>query len=115
MYGTRDAAMSWLVEVAKEIIRLGFSRGRYNPCLYYHPKRNLRTFIRGGDLATVGTRDGVKLFKDPVEKTRLFKAVDTIPCVQKKAEWALKWVCVLVACFVFRLRVIIVRTLRTLA
>jgi hypothetical protein len=48
--------------------------------------------------------------KDPVEKTRLFKAVDTIPCVQKKAEWALKWVCVLVACFVFRLRAIIVRT-----
>ena len=49
--------------------------------------------------------------KDPVEKTRLFKAVDTIPCVQKKAEWALKWVCVLVACFVFSLRAIIVRTL----
>ena len=35
--------------------------------------------------------------KDPVEKTRLFKAVDTIPCVQKKAEWALKWVRDLVA------------------
>jgi ribonucleoside-diphosphate reductase subunit M2 len=30
--------------------------------------------------------------KDPVEKTRLFNAVDTIPCVQKKAEWALKWI-----------------------
>jgi ribonucleoside-diphosphate reductase subunit M2 len=30
--------------------------------------------------------------KDPVEKTRLFKAVDTIPCVKKKADWALKWV-----------------------
>jgi hypothetical protein len=42
--------------------------------------------------------------KDPVEKTRLFKAVDTIPCVQKKAEWALKWVRVLVACIVFCLR-----------
>lgn len=37
--------------------------------------------------------------KDPVEKTRLFKAVDTIPCVQKKAEWALKWVRDLVARF----------------
>ncbi|CAL6379344.1 unnamed protein product [Bathycoccus prasinos] len=30
--------------------------------------------------------------KDPVEKTRLFNAVDTIPCVQKKAQWALKWI-----------------------
>jgi len=30
--------------------------------------------------------------KDPVEKDRLFHAVDTIPCVQKKAEWALRWI-----------------------
>ncbi len=30
--------------------------------------------------------------KDPVEKNRLFHALDTVPCVQKKAEWALKWI-----------------------
>jgi ribonucleoside-diphosphate reductase beta chain len=30
--------------------------------------------------------------KDPAEKDRLFHAVDTIPCVQKKAEWALRWI-----------------------
>lgn len=30
--------------------------------------------------------------KDPVEKTRLFHAIDTIPVVSKKAEWALKWI-----------------------
>ena len=30
--------------------------------------------------------------KDPVEKDRLFNAIDTIPCVSKKAEWALRWV-----------------------
>ena len=30
--------------------------------------------------------------KDDVEKTRLFNAIDTIPCVGKKAEWALKWI-----------------------
>jgi ribonucleoside-diphosphate reductase beta chain len=30
--------------------------------------------------------------KDPIEKDRLFHAVDTIPCVQKKAEWALRWI-----------------------
>ncbi|HLC46032.1 MAG TPA: ribonucleoside-diphosphate reductase small subunit [archaeon] len=28
---------------------------------------------------------------DPVEKARLFKAIETVPAVQKKAEWALKW------------------------
>jgi ribonucleoside-diphosphate reductase beta chain len=30
--------------------------------------------------------------KDPLEKDRLFHAIDTIPAVQKKAEWALKWI-----------------------
>lgn len=30
--------------------------------------------------------------KDPVEKDGLFHAIDTLPCVQKKAEWALNWI-----------------------
>jgi ribonucleoside-diphosphate reductase beta chain len=29
--------------------------------------------------------------KDPQEKTHLLKAIDTIPCVKKKAEWAIHW------------------------
>ena len=30
--------------------------------------------------------------KDPKEKDRLLRAIDTIECVQKKAEWALRWI-----------------------
>ena len=30
--------------------------------------------------------------KDNEEKTKLFNAIDTIPCVGKKAKWALKWI-----------------------
>ena len=48
--------------------RLGFERARYNPCLYYHRQRNLRTFLHGDDFATVGTRDGVQWFKTAFEK-----------------------------------------------
>ena len=29
--------------------------------------------------------------KDPKRKDELFRAIDTIPCVKKKADWALKW------------------------
>ena len=36
LYGTRDAAMNWQEEVAKEMIKWGFTRGKYNPCLYWH-------------------------------------------------------------------------------
>ena len=31
LYGTRDAALNWQDEVAKELRRLGFMRGRCNP------------------------------------------------------------------------------------
>ncbi len=30
--------------------------------------------------------------KDPKEKQKLFNAIETIPCVKKKADWALKWI-----------------------
>ncbi|HEX4887511.1 MAG TPA: ribonucleotide-diphosphate reductase subunit beta [Luteibaculaceae bacterium] len=30
--------------------------------------------------------------KDSLEKNKLFRAIDTIDCVKKKAEWALKWI-----------------------
>jgi len=30
--------------------------------------------------------------KDPEEKDRLFHAVETVPCVGKKADWALRWI-----------------------
>ena len=29
--------------------------------------------------------------KDPTEKNYLLNAIETVPCVQKKANWALKW------------------------
>ncbi|KAK4760270.1 hypothetical protein SAY87_005163 [Trapa incisa] len=30
--------------------------------------------------------------KDSAEKNRLFRAIETVPCVKKKAEWALRWI-----------------------
>lgn len=30
--------------------------------------------------------------KDPVKKDKLFHAIETVPCVTKKADWALRWI-----------------------
>jgi ribonucleoside-diphosphate reductase subunit M2 len=30
--------------------------------------------------------------KDNKQKTYLFDAIDTIPCIRKKADWALRWI-----------------------
>jgi ribonucleotide reductase beta subunit family protein with ferritin-like domain len=32
-----------------------------------------------------------KLVRDPEEKATLFRAIDTVPAVKRKAEWALRW------------------------
>jgi ribonucleotide reductase beta subunit family protein with ferritin-like domain len=32
-----------------------------------------------------------KLVRDPEEKSHLFRAIETVPAVKKKAEWALRW------------------------
>ena len=32
-----------------------------------------------------------KYIKNPTEKTHLFEAIQTVPCIKRKAEWALKW------------------------
>ena len=32
------------------------------------------------------------LIKDPLEKDKLLHAIDTVPCVSKKADWAMKWI-----------------------
>ncbi len=41
--------------------------------------------------------------KDQKEKYRLFNAINTIPCVQKKADWAFKWITSKVDSFAHRL------------
>ena len=30
--------------------------------------------------------------KDPAQREHLFDAIETIPCIKKKADWALKWI-----------------------
>ena len=43
LYGTRDAAANFQKEVRKFMKSIGFKDGRYNPCTYRHPHRDLRT------------------------------------------------------------------------
>lgn len=43
------------------------------------------------------------LVKDQSEKKKLFNAIETIPCVQRKAEWAMRWMDSKVATFGERL------------
>ena len=60
LYGTRDAANNFQDEVAKVMRAAGFSRGRYNPCTYWHAKKGLKTMVHGDDFVTSGPRNEMK-------------------------------------------------------
>ena len=66
LYGTRDAAMSWQEEVAREMHKLGFLLGGITHASII--TKNLRTFLHGDDFATVGTRVEVAWFEDAQDK-----------------------------------------------
>ena len=56
LYGTRDAVMNWQEAVAKEMLRWGFRRGKYNPCLYWHAESGLMTLVHGDDFVSTGPK-----------------------------------------------------------
>ena len=52
MYGTRDAAANFQQEVRRVMLSIGFAQSKYNPGIYYHVRRQLRTLVHGDDFVT---------------------------------------------------------------
>ena len=61
LYGTRDAAANFQLEVARFMSKTGFARSRYNPCLFYHPGRQVPCLVHG-DGHVVKKRAGKALY-----------------------------------------------------
>ena len=68
LYGTRDAAHNWVEEVARYMKSIGFRRGKYNPCLYFHEKRGIEVMVHGDDFLSVGDDADLKWFNDQLSK-----------------------------------------------
>ena len=68
LYGTRDAATNFQNEVKKFMTQTGFAQGLYNPCVYYHKGRNLRTLVHGDDFVTTGGRKDNAWFQGMLAK-----------------------------------------------
>ena len=56
MYGTRDAAKNWSMEVERAMGGLEFKAGVYNPCLFYNERRRISALCHGDDIVMVGRR-----------------------------------------------------------
>lgn len=75
LYGTRDAATNSQEEIARLLVSNGFIRGKYNPCLYHHPGKQLKTLVHGDDFVTVGRRSVVKDFDKLLNSRSSIKTV----------------------------------------
>ena len=68
LYGTRDAPLNWELTIRKIMMKLGFTQGKSNPCIYYHKKRDLRTVVHGDDFTTAGSYENIKWLHESLGK-----------------------------------------------
>ena len=68
LYGTRDAAANWQRCVAEHLVSIGFRQGLSNPCVFWHPRRGIRTLVHGDDYASTGTLEHLKWLQEELEK-----------------------------------------------
>ena len=59
--------MNWQEEVAREMKKWGFQRGRYNPCLYWRRDDYLLAMVHGDDFVSVGSRVATSKFRKQLE------------------------------------------------
>ena len=67
MYGTRSAAAAWQERVTETLVGMGYRKGKANPCVFYHKKRNLRTLIHGDDFFSSGPRAELQWLDDKLK------------------------------------------------
>ena len=68
LYGTRDAPLNWELTIRKIMMKLGFTQGKSNPCIYYHQKRDLRTVVHGDDFTTAGSYENINWLHESLGK-----------------------------------------------
>ena len=72
LYGTRDATATFQREVRKFMPNRGFAESKYNPTMYCHHTKDIRTLARG-DLVSSGHQGGLEWLHDKMKK-RLSKS-----------------------------------------
>ena len=68
LYGTRDASANWQEEVAKCMAEWGFITGKYNPCMYRHPSKQILCLVHGDDFVSVGESSKLQWLKGKLKE-----------------------------------------------
>ena len=73
MYGTRDVAQNLFHECSCQLVEIGFKQGMASPCLFYHPERNIRTYVHGDDYVSAGKARKFNWMKNQLESRYIVK------------------------------------------
>lgn len=89
-FGSFDVPKSEKTVTVENVIKLGFTGPTF---CFNEPERHVGFFngIATGQSETYSLLIDTYI-KNPQEKNHLFNAIQTIPCIKKKADWALRWI-----------------------
>eukprot|EP00972_Heterocapsa_arctica_P050122 7371059-Heterocapsa_arctica.AAC.1 len=73
MYGCRDAGANWEHEYTRIFKAIGFMPGQGNPCLFYHPTKNIKLYVHGDDFVLSGKRDLLNEVYNEMAKSMVLK------------------------------------------
>ena len=53
VYGTRDAGRIWEDTYTQVLVNIGFEIGKSNPCVFYHPGKDITIVVHGDDFTAL--------------------------------------------------------------
>lgn len=68
VYGTRDAGCLWEDTYTRVLNHAGFAKGVSNPCVFYHPVRDLSIVVHGDDFTALGPDTDLNWYEDELRK-----------------------------------------------
>ena len=77
-YGTRDAAQDWEEEHAEMLIGLGFKQGKYTPCAFHRPEKEIRIVARRDDFTILGRNKDLDWLRKEMGKKMEIKRKDRL-------------------------------------
>ena len=69
VYGTRDAGKLWEDTYTQVLEGIGFQTGVSNPCVFFHPARNISIVVHGDDFTALATDDQLDWYEDQLKKS----------------------------------------------
>ena len=67
MYGTMEAAAAWQAKIHEAVNKPGFVISKFNPCIFWHPIKNIEMMVHGDDFVSAGGEPELQWMRNMLE------------------------------------------------